>query len=180
MDGGLLFVTSPDAFSGYTPDGKFTPLQATSADEFWAGLYRFVATGITFDRMAVYGHGGPGNIKFGQELIMPHNIRSNIGIGCHRLFPLPSKIYFGGCNVAETDFGWTFLQAVGACFLRIGGGEVLAYRTYGAQFFESGPIRHLTGGLRTMVFSPGGVEASRNDGDALLDIPRRATPRFRY
>ena len=89
-------------------------------------LRDLVSAGKTFDRCLFETHGSEGQISFGHEALAMSNIDSWLANqGYDRLFPHRSRIYFNGCNIADNDKGWDFLDAAGRIFLRIGGGENL-------------------------------------------------------
>jgi hypothetical protein len=53
-----------------------------------------------------------------------------------KLFPLWTRLYFNGCNVAEggDSLGWGFLETAGSIFLAGGGGQVFGHTSPGYAF----------------------------------------------
>ena len=56
-------------------------------------------------------------------------------------------MYFGGCNVAEGDAGWQFLEAAGRVFLRSAGGVVFGHDSAGLAVRLRAPIPGLFGAV---------------------------------
>ncbi|MGH6928215.1 MAG: hypothetical protein ACREEV_07855 [Dongiaceae bacterium] len=109
-------------------------------------LDRLVAQRLTFDRCVFTTHGNKGMIFFADShnYVDVERLGKLAGRGYERIFPTFSRIYFTGCNVAESDAGWAFLRKAGEIFLRLGGGYVFAHDTKGYSFsrpfFGLGPL----------------------------------------
>lgn len=122
--------------------------QAKSADEiraigggtagFVKALDDLVRQGKTFDSFLVNTHGNEGRIYFAHEPIYDTSWKKLAGRGYERLFPTGAKIYFTGCNVAESGSGWQFLAEAGKLFLQRAGGYVLGHDSTG--FAIGGPV----------------------------------------
>lgn len=127
-------------------------------------LDRLVAEKAYFSRLLVQCHGGPGNLKIAGGSIWDTTLRDDFtGRGYEGLFPLYTRIYFDGCNVAEGSLGTDFLAAVGKLFLRRGGGEVIGWTSAGYGMsgwipFIGGHTVHFSGYAKTLYFRPGGVQ----------------------
>lgn len=124
-------------------------------------LRDLVSAGKTFDRCLFETHGSEGQISFGHEALAMSNIDSWLANqGYDRLFPHRSRIYFNGCNIADNDKGWDFLDAAGRIFLRIGGGETFAQTRFGTAYpwnWLNGHIYHIGSQTCYSRWYPGGV-----------------------
>lgn len=126
-------------------------------------LDRLVQEKAYFSRLLVQCHGGPGNLKINGSSIWDTTLRDDFsGRGYDALFPLYSRIYFDGCNVAEGSLGTGFLEMVGRVFLRRGGGEAFGWTSAGYGMsgwipFVGGHTIHFSGSLKKLHFRPGGV-----------------------
>jgi hypothetical protein len=126
-------------------------------------LERLAMEKTYFSRLLVQTHGGPGHISINGRSIWDNTIKSDFsGKNLDALFPLYTRIYFDGCNVAEGSSGIAFLEAVGSVFLRRGGGEVFGWTSYGYGMagwipFIGGHTVHFSGQLRRLHFRPGGI-----------------------
>jgi hypothetical protein len=81
--------------------------------------------------------------------------------GYHRLFPEQTRMYFDGCNVAEGDEGWKFLEAAGKRFLH-GGGVAFGWDSFGIQLWKGRTI-HAWGDARGVFFGPRGQILGRTN-----------------
>jgi hypothetical protein len=150
-------------------DGRFdeddvVTLGVPSREALTAALDRLVRQRVYFNRVLFQTHGEPGCIKFDglriydttlQEYFAPRNY--------HTLFPMYTRIYFDGCNVADGTSGTEFLQKVGKIFLKLGGGEAFGYTSPGYGIsgwvpFFGGHTIHFSGQLKKLFFNPGGVQ----------------------
>ncbi|MFI0847218.1 hypothetical protein [Mesorhizobium sp. IMUNJ 23232] len=106
------------------------------ADGLIASLDKLLANGKQFSNAVFTTHGVDGAINFKGDITFINarwiqNPKSGLaGKGYHRLFPHFPSIYFQGCNVAEGDNGWKFLEAVGSV-LCLNGGSVSGRNTAG-------------------------------------------------
>ncbi|HEX2885888.1 hypothetical protein [Vineibacter terrae] len=98
---------------------------------FTGALDKLVTEGRTFDRAVISTHGNEGLIAFNHEHITASTWRRLAGRGYDRIFPGYARIYFPGCNVAESEAGWAFLEEAAKVFLYRGGGDVFAHTTKG-------------------------------------------------
>ena len=151
----------------FSDDDDVLMVGVNSREDLLAQLNRLVAEKRYFSRLLIQTHGGPGNIKFDGKPIYDTSLKSNyIRGGFHRLFPLYTRVYFDGCNVAEGVSGDGFLETFGSIFLRGGGGEVFGWTSAGYGMSVSmfippflwGHTVHFTGSLKKVYFRPGGVK----------------------
>jgi len=132
-----------------------------------AALDGLVTRGAVFDRVLLQTRGGPGHIRFGDEIIWDITLKERFASrSYHTLFPLYTRIYFDGCNVANGSLGTEFLAAAGSIFLRSAGGEVLAFNNpgYGLPGWVpiiGGDTLRFGGQLRKLYFAPGGEVIAR-------------------
>jgi hypothetical protein len=76
------------------------------------------------------------------------------------VFPFFTRVYFDGCNVAEGDAGWLFLQEIAKSLCRIGGGVVFGWTSLGFStrgFHWPHKWVHPWGDVRYVVAAPGGA-----------------------
>ncbi|MFN8179249.1 MAG: hypothetical protein U0167_15060 [bacterium] len=148
----------------FDDDDYVTTVGVGSKAQLLAELGGLVAANAYFSRVLVQTHGEPGCIKFDGLRIYDTTLKADFaGRGFHKLFPLYTKIYFDGCNVANGSLGDGFLDTAGTIFLRAGGGEVSGWTTpgYGMSSwvpFIGGHTVHYSGGLKRVYFDPGGVK----------------------
>jgi hypothetical protein len=169
---GKLFIYDTSDDGDDQADGRFddmddvTTVATDSKEGLIAGLDGLVRAGARFDRVLFQTHGGPGNIRFNGLTIWDRTLREKFGgRNYHALFPVPTRIYFDGCNVAGGSLGTEFLEAAGEVFLRSAGGETVGFTTPGYGFsgwvpFVGGHTIHFSGGLKRIRFGPGGVVLS--------------------
>jgi hypothetical protein len=132
----------------------------------------------TFKRVVFDTHGYKGMIFFGDE---KGNKQIDVGKlsefnGYDALFPNYTRMYFDGCNVADDDEGWKFLETAGKIFLPRGGGLTFGWTSKGFAVGSnlisilSGPVFTLThagkvwhpwGDARYVWITPGGFPAQR-------------------
>ena len=146
--------------------GEVYPLPVGSSQELRDRLDDLVAKGLVFARMLVQTHGEPGEIRFGEyphgTTIYWRNWETDFSNrNYEKLFPTFAKIYFDGCNVAQTDSGSKFLIAAGRVFLKGMGGVVSGWTDYGWGYpgwvpFIGGPTIHPGGTFKEFTFRPGG------------------------
>lgn len=89
---------------------------------------RWVFQGAVFST-----HGAPGRIRVNDDRIYSSTLREDFANrGYESLFQILSpRIYFDGCNVAEGDAGWEFLETAASIFLRSTGGVAFGYTSVG-------------------------------------------------
>ena len=123
-------------------------------------LDNLVAKGAAFKRAVVSSHGSPGAISIGNERIDSSTLRRCFANkGYDRLFPLFTRMGFVGCNVADGDQGWAFLEAAANIFFKSMGGIAFGWDSAGLAIpFHS---VHLWGDCRYVVAAPGGFVIDR-------------------
>jgi hypothetical protein len=95
---------------------------------------RFLSEGRTFKRVMFETEGGAGAIFFGEEKgnsQIDSSVLSKTFVGYQALFPNPARMYFSGCNVADKEEGWRFLETAGRVFFRRGGGVTFGWTSKG-------------------------------------------------
>jgi hypothetical protein len=134
---------------------------------FVNAMKNLVARGQPYTRVIIETHGGPGEIRFNDEFVDAAMLRVHFGaMDFSRLFPLYTRMYFNGCNVAENGAGWNFLEAAGSIFLKAGGGEVFAHTSAGYAFPGWVPVIgshtvHFSGDTRYVEVGRGGTIVKR-------------------
>lgn len=159
--------------------------RADTLDQLQALLDRLLKEGVTFKNAIFTTHGGPGRIWFGDDALSPYVLFTRFNAGHYeRLFPFPkTRMYFDGCNVAESDDGWLFLEAAARTFLRGTGGMTFGWTSMGIGMpswlpFIGGHTEHLTGRVRYVILTPaqdGGAHLLRYPTDE--ELARRAEDR---
>jgi hypothetical protein len=120
--------------------------------------------GHRFNKVLFQTHGSEGAIKFNGRSIWDTTIRDDFEPrGYHALFPMYTRFYFDGCNVGAGTLGDGFIEKVGSTFLKLGGGEVMAWTSAGYGMsgwlpFVGGHTVHFTGDVKRMFFTPGGIK----------------------
>jgi len=144
--------------------GSVQTLALDSAQELAPALDALVNQKAVFDRILFETHGSPGMIYFGQE-----SIGANYWRACSQnrnyssLTSMNSRIYFNGCNVAEGDSGWEFLDAAACVFLNKGGGCCFGQTSLGFGNPFNGHVVHLWGDTRKVYISTDGRVLSHQD-----------------
>jgi hypothetical protein len=113
-------------------------------------LDNLVAQGNRFDRVLFETHGSPGRIYFDGNYVGAGYWRSVVARNYARITSPNARVYFNGCNVAEGDAGWRFLEAAAAVFLSPGGGVVFGQTSVGFGNPFNGHVVHLWGSTRTL------------------------------
>ena len=146
-------------------DGRFDPsdeivtLAVLSTDELKNQLQQLVSTNNTFDRVLFQTHGNSGIIAFGDQIVGADDFAGLVG-GCEVMFPIFTRVYFDGCDVADGDEGWNFLEAAGKALFKKGGGMTYGWTSLGFGLpgwipFIGGHTAHPWGDIRIVTFSPG-------------------------
>jgi len=131
-------------------------------DDLVRGLDALAAGGQRFAQILFETHGSPGVIGFGDESICAGWLRENLKTRHYETLCLPdTKVYFNGCNVAEGDEGWDFLEAAGEVFLRTEGGTVFGQNSLGWGNPFNGHVVHFWGKVRTVYVAKGGFITAR-------------------
>jgi hypothetical protein len=86
--------------------------------------------GMTFQNAAFSTHGNRGVIWFGHEYVIANTWYTKFHrSGYERLFPFKdTKLYFAGCNVADSEYGWRFLEAAART---LSGGVAIGWTSLG-------------------------------------------------
>ena len=137
-----------------------------------AGLIRVLDTLVTqqrtFLRCVFSTHGNSGNIYFDGQPLGVSTLQEFAKKATYsQLFPLTTRMYFNGCNVADGDKGWRFLDAAGNAFLQRMGGVTFGHTSKGFAMhplvlgiatmpFLAGKVVHFWGDTRYSVIAPGG------------------------
>ncbi len=145
-------------------DDEVWKVGVPSKEALLAELDQLLKKGVMFNRVLFQTHGASGNIEFNGRTIWDSTLKRDFaGRNYHKLFPFYTRIYFDGCNVAADPFGTQLLDAAGEVFLRLGGGEVFGWTSYGYGItwripFIGGHTIHFSGGVRKVFFGRGGVK----------------------
>jgi hypothetical protein len=117
-----------------------------------------ISNHIRFRNCVFTTHGSPGMIWFGDQWLSTEVWYGQFyGRGYDRLFPFPNThLYFAGCNVAEGQEGWKFLEAAARSLLQTAGGSAVGWTSLGFGSFFSGHVRHFWGDTRQVMVLPGG------------------------
>jgi hypothetical protein len=132
------------------------------------------APGGPYSRVVFDTHGNAGMIFFGDDAIQWGDVSAVFGkVDYSRIFPRFTRVYFDGCNVAEGDFGWLFLQEIAKVFCRAGGGVVFGWTSKGyalSAWGHTAPHKwfHPSGKVRYVVAKTGGVIDDMFDSTDLL------------
>jgi hypothetical protein len=114
-----------------------------------------VANKTTFGSIVFITHGKSGLIRIDGDDMGVRSLSLYFqGKGYDKLFRTSGRVYFAGCNCAEGDDGWEFLEAAGNVFLRTGGGQAFGWTSLGfavPSFFRpsGGHAVHLWGDVRS-------------------------------
>lgn len=135
--------------------GAANQLPILDADNLATELDKLLAGGSLFKRILFETHGAPGRISFGGKIITSCYWQAIKG-RWNNLVTTNSRIYFNGCNVAETEAGWTFLESVAGVFMTSGGGKVFGQDSLGFGNPFNGHTVHLWGSTRTVFVDNNG------------------------
>jgi len=129
-------------------------------DELRGRLKGLIGSGLTFRNCIFTTHGNKGMIFFAHQVIdREYMYREFYTYDYTRLFPFAdTKVYFGGCNVAESEAGWRFLAAAARSLLRRAGGTAIGWTSAGfdAGWLTSHHQIHFWGDTRQVMVLPGG------------------------
>jgi len=123
-------------------------LGIATGDDLAPALDKLVTDGEFFSRVLFETHGGPGRIRFGDQRIWASYWRGTTDRSWYRVVTNNARVYFNGCNVAEGNDGWAFLEAASQVFLKPGGGEVFGQTSLGFANPFNGHVIHLWGDTR--------------------------------
>jgi hypothetical protein len=121
----------------------------SNGNELEPRLNRLRDAGFVFDRILFETHGSPGRIDFGR-LGINAAFWQNARGRWNDLTAANARIYFNGCNVAEGNDGWAFLEAAAGAFMTSGGGEVFGQTSVGFGNPFNGHVVHLWGSTRRL------------------------------
>jgi hypothetical protein len=158
-----------------------------SRAEFVTFLTRFRDTGRRIASLSVFSHGSPGTVYMGDDGFGEASARALRGKGYETVFAPGARVFFSGCNVAESGTdpglgaffgacrvaeggaGVRFLKAVGQTFLFHGGGSVGASTSVGLSIgrgLGNGKMYHLWGETVRLYFdTTGRVVRTEGIGD---------------
>jgi len=112
-------MTRQEEFMKREREANSYTIDVNAGIAYLRGQLRFlVSNGYTFQNAVFTAHGSPGSIYFGDESLswMHFFTRDWRELDVFKLFPAPNtKIYFTGCNVADGNEGWKFLEALCGC-----------------------------------------------------------------
>jgi hypothetical protein len=136
-------------------------------------LDQLLRDGFTFQKALFTTHGSSGVIYFAGDALTPHDLYQDFNAGHYeRLFPeATTKLYFDGCNVADGEAGWWFLEAALRTFCRSAGGYAYGWTSsgFGIPSFVpwiGGHTDHAWGHTRYVFLNPasgGGAYIKRWD-----------------
>jgi len=141
-------------------------------------LDKLLYYGWTFGKIVFQTHGSSGGISFAQERLNRDRLLSEFdNRGYEKLFPMvQTRMYFNGCNVADGDRGWSFLETAASIFLKTMGGVSFGHTSVGfamhpavSMFLMSGIVYPLVAGktvhpwgeTRYVYVGPGGKFVKR-------------------
>ena len=132
-----------------------------------------------FTRVVFSTHGNAGHIHFKGEPIGVHTLTKEFAHrGYERLFPVvQTRMYFNGCNVADGDKGWNFLEKAAYIFLKTMGGVAFGDTSKGFAMHPiimpfmppwlypmvAGKVIHPWGDTRYVFVGPGGNFVKREE-----------------
>jgi len=129
-----------------------------------------VKDGVTFGAAVFNSHGRPGTIGLDGSKITAFEWKTFFaGRGYETLFPSAnSKVYFVGCDVADGNDGWEFLEQAGRVFLGGAGGECYGWTSLGFAMPSylwgvGGHAVHLWGNIRYVEIARGGGTIGRRE-----------------
>jgi hypothetical protein len=164
-------IDRKQAVGRFEKDYDIYALPVSSIQALHEGLSRLVSNKATFDRVLFQTHGNSGMVFFNHEAIQTENLKTTFaGKNYHQLFPYHTRMYFDGCNVAEGEDGWRFLEAAGTVFLRGRGGVTFGFTNMGTGMpgwlpFIGGHTIHFGGTVKYVTLGPGGVVIKRHTSD---------------
>lgn len=132
-----------------------------SSTDLVPALDRLLAAGRTFDRILFETHGGTGIIGFDDPTDIDAAWWSRIKNRYNRLTTTDARVYFNGCNVAEGEEGWRFLEAAAGVFLTKGGGQIFGQNSSGFANPFNGHTVHFWGSTRSVFVDVKTLNLSR-------------------
>lgn len=172
----LYIYDKSDGIDRRQANGRFDPgddivtLAVENIADLTQRLNQLAAANSTFDRLLIQTHGNSGKIFFGNTGVGAVNIGS-IMAGSEVMFPAWTRVYFDGCNVADGDAGWAFLEEAGKVLLKKAGGITYGWTSLGFGLpgwlpFLGGHTVHPWGDTRYVTFAPGGTPSGRDSTSA--------------
>jgi hypothetical protein len=146
--------------------GRVVRWGCPSVAHFVHVLNHHLAAKDRFDRVVIDTHGGPGLISFGRgDVDIGFWLRSAARIQTGLCAP-GGVVYFSGCNVAEGQDGWGFLEGAAAFWLKGAGGRVSGWTSVGLAdiIFSTGRVWHPSGRHRTLWADQNGRYLRRAEG----------------
>lgn len=143
--------------------GATDVLAISRAEEFYPALDRLVAARMSFDRILFETHGSPGKIYFGGQHVDACYWDACQNRNWHQITASNARVYFNGCNVAESSCGWGFLDAAARVLVGPGGGTVFGQTSVGFGNPFNGHVVHLWGDTRTVTVAFDGRIVSRDE-----------------
>ncbi len=142
-------------------------------------LVSLLNQGTRLKSLVFVSHGRPGAIRIDDDTVDAKsltNFFSNHSL--QWLMAESGKVYFAGCNVADEEAGWKFLEAAAQVFLSGSGGKAFGWTSYGFGFNRSfglvPNIVHVWGRPRYVYMSADGKTLKRDvDIDHELGMERR-------
>ena len=121
----------------------------------------------SFSNMVFITHGASGKIRIDGDDLDQRSLRLYFQAkGYEQLVESGGRIYFAGCDCADGEDGWNFLEAAGNVFLKYGGGQCFGWTSLGfavPSYFSpsGGHAVHLWGDIRAVQFDFHGAMAGR-------------------
>ena len=131
-------------------------------------MVSLLSQGKRFNSIVFTTHGAPGLIKLDDDIVDARTIQNVFANhGLERLLLPGSRVYFAGCNVADKEAGWNFLETAARVFFKGSGGTAFGWTSYGFSAERTlGLIKnivHVWGRTRFVMMSPDGVTLTRKD-----------------
>lgn len=149
-------------------DRQYIRFAISGLTELQQTMDQLLLSGQRIERALIETHGTPGVVYFGQQALASSNLSAWLANrGYENLFSADARIYFDGCNVADSKKGVKFLLNFGRIFLKQNGGVCSGWDSKGLNFgwFNSGSTMHLWGMHIEAIIPPGGGEAT-----VILDV----------
>jgi hypothetical protein len=139
-------------------------LPISSKNDLMPYLDELNKEGKKYDRILFETHGKPGEISFNHQSISRAYWLKIPGRYNSLTAPF-TRIYFNGCNVAEDEIGWRFLEAVARAFMPTSNGEVFGHTSWGLDnpFPFGSHTWHFWGEVRTVYVKGGIIGRSKDD-----------------
>jgi hypothetical protein len=131
-------------------------------------LVSLLNQGTRLKSLVFVSHGKAGAIRIDRDTVDATSLRNIFGNhSLQWLMAETGRVYFAGCNVADKEAGWQFLEAAAHVFLTGSGGAAFGWDSYGfglTRSFGLVPnIAHLWGRTRYVLVSTDGKTSTRKD-----------------